>query len=88
MWKGSQPQEYYTDEWHVPREMYEHGAAQVDDEAFKEQAIVSSDPDVHVQRLQEIVDMGATVVVVQNNSGAAPHEAIRVYGEQVLPRLR
>jgi hypothetical protein len=26
--------------------------------------------------------------VLQNNSGADPHGAIRVYGEQVLPQLR
>src|SRR4051812_1567467 len=87
VWKGSQPTEYYRDEWHVPREMFAHGEATVDDETLKEQAIISADPAVHVERLREIVDLGATVVVIQNNSGAAPHEAIRVYGEQVLPAL-
>ena len=88
MWKGAQPQEFYVDEWHVPREMYAEGARQLDDAALKAQGIISADPEVHVQRLQEIVDLGATVVVVQNNSGSAPLDAIRVYGEHVLPRLR
>ena len=26
-WKGAQPQEHFTDDWHEPREMYEHGEA-------------------------------------------------------------
>jgi len=88
VWKGAQPTEYFREDWHIPRKMYEHGEETVDDETFKQQAIISSDPDVHVERLKEVVDLGATVVVIQNNSGAAPHEAIRVYGEHVLPKLR
>ena len=32
--------------------------------------------------------MGATIVCIQNASGADPHAALRVYGERVLPALR
>ena len=25
VWKGAQPDEFFTDDWHDPEEMYEHG---------------------------------------------------------------
>jgi coenzyme F420-dependent glucose-6-phosphate dehydrogenase len=55
---------------------------------MKEGFIVSSDPAAHVERIREIERLGASIVVLQNNSGADPHGAIRVYGEKVLPALR
>ena len=33
-------------------------------------------------------ELGATVIVLQNNSGADPLKAIEVYGSEVLPALR
>jgi coenzyme F420-dependent glucose-6-phosphate dehydrogenase len=86
-WKGAQPEEHYTDDWHLPQKLYENGEAQMTDEEFAENAIVSSDPDHHVERIRELVDLGATIVVLQNNSGADPLKAIEVYGEKVLPKL-
>jgi coenzyme F420-dependent glucose-6-phosphate dehydrogenase len=88
VWKGSQPEEFYRDDWHDPRAMHEEGERQVSDEQLKESVIVSSDPEVHVERLREVEQLGGTIVVVANNSGADPHGAIKVYGEQVLPALR
>jgi coenzyme F420-dependent glucose-6-phosphate dehydrogenase len=88
VWKGAQPLEFYRDDWHIPREMYEEGKRQLSDEDLREKAIISADPAEHVRRIEEILAMGPTVVVLQNNSGADPHAAIDVYGEQVLPRLR
>ena len=38
--------------------------------------------------LRELEELGATVIVLQNDSGADPLRAIEVYGEQVLPALR
>ena len=38
--------------------------------------------------IREVEQLGATIVVLQNNSGADPHGAIRVYGDRVLPQLR
>src|SRR5919201_6029277 len=29
VWKGAQPDRYYTDDWHDPKRMYEHGERQV-----------------------------------------------------------
>jgi coenzyme F420-dependent glucose-6-phosphate dehydrogenase len=88
VWKGAQPDEYYTDDWHIPEEMYRHGEEQISDEEFKEAYIVSSDPEVHVERIRAVEQMGPTVVCLQNASGADPHAALRVYGEKVLPALR
>lgn len=87
-WKGSQPQEFYKDDWHRPKEMYEEGERQVSDEEFKESAIISSDPGEHAERIREVEKLGASIVVLANNSGANPHAAIEVYANDVLPALR
>src|SRR4051794_455424 len=87
VWKGAQPKEHYTDDWHLPQKMYENGEAQMTDAQFAEEAIVSSDPEHHVERIRELAEMGATIVVLQNNSGADPLKAIEVYGKEVLPKL-
>jgi coenzyme F420-dependent glucose-6-phosphate dehydrogenase len=88
VWKGTQPPEFFTDDWSSPKEMQEHAAKQVSDDEFKESYIVSSDPEHHAERIREVEALGATVVCLQNGSGADPHGAVRVYGGQVLPALR
>lgn len=87
VWKGAQPDEYYTDDWHDPGRMYEHGEQEVSDDELKEALIVSSDPEVHADRIREAEKLGATVMALMNVSGADPHGAIRVYAEKVLPAL-
>jgi coenzyme F420-dependent glucose-6-phosphate dehydrogenase len=88
VWKGAQPLEFYTDDWHNPREMYEYGAQQVSDEDLKKALAISSDPEVHADRIREVERIGATTVALMNVSGADPHRAIEAYGEQVLPALK
>jgi coenzyme F420-dependent glucose-6-phosphate dehydrogenase len=88
VWKATQPPEYYTDDWHEPQEMYRHAEQAISDDDFRERYIISSDPETHAERVREIERMGATVVCLQNGSGADPLGALRVYGEHVLPRLR
>src|SRR3954452_11982399 len=88
VWKGAQPDEFYSDDWHRPAEMYEEGERQVSDSELAEAFIVSSDAEVHAERIREIEELGATTVVLANNSGADPHAAIRVYAEDVLPALK
>jgi coenzyme F420-dependent glucose-6-phosphate dehydrogenase len=88
VWKGSQPKEFYRDEWHDPQAMYEEGEKQVSDEELKEDLIVSADAEVHAERVREVEEMGATIVALMNNSGADPTGAIGVYKSTVLPRLR
>jgi coenzyme F420-dependent glucose-6-phosphate dehydrogenase len=43
-----------------------------------ESYIVSSDPAAHVERIRAIEQLGATVVCLQNGSGAAPEDALGV----------
>lgn len=88
VWKATQPEEYFTDDWHEPEAMYEKAEAEVTDEELMESYIVSSNPDVHVERIRAIEDMGATIVCLQNGSGADPLGALRTYGENVLPALK
>jgi coenzyme F420-dependent glucose-6-phosphate dehydrogenase len=88
VWKGAQPPEHYTDDWHDPEAMYRNGEEQVSDDEFRAAYIISSDPEEHVERVRAIGEMGASIVCLQNASGAAPEEALRVYGAQVLPALR
>jgi coenzyme F420-dependent glucose-6-phosphate dehydrogenase len=87
VWKGAQPDEYYVDDWHDPAKMYEHAEATISDDEYKEQAIISADPEQHVQKLSELKEMGATTIAIMNCSGADPEGAIRTYGEHVLPKL-
>jgi coenzyme F420-dependent glucose-6-phosphate dehydrogenase len=87
VWKGSQPKEFYTDEWHDPAAMYQEGERQVSDEELKQSMIIAADPEVHLERIREVEKMGATTVALMNNSGADPVAAIDVYKTQVLPRL-
>jgi len=88
VWKGAQPPEFFTDDWHDPQAMSDHAEQQVSDDDFRDAYILSSDPEAHVERIREIEQLGATVVCLQNASGAAPERALEVYGEQVLPALR
>jgi coenzyme F420-dependent glucose-6-phosphate dehydrogenase len=88
VWKGAMPPDHYTDDWFDPVAMYRHGEDEVSDEDFVEGGLISSDPEVHVEKIRELEELGATVVKLTNVSGTDPLEAIRVYGEQVLPRLR
>jgi coenzyme F420-dependent glucose-6-phosphate dehydrogenase len=87
-WKGAQPEEFYTDDWHDPRAMYEEGERQFSDDDLRESFIVSSDPEEHVKRIREIEELGATIVMIANNSGADPEGAIATYRDDVLPALR
>jgi coenzyme F420-dependent glucose-6-phosphate dehydrogenase len=88
VWKATQPPEYFTDDWHDPQAMHEQAEAEVSDEEFMESYIVSSNPEIHLERIREVERMGATVVCLQNGSGADPLGALRIYGERVLPSLR
>jgi coenzyme F420-dependent glucose-6-phosphate dehydrogenase len=88
VWKGAGPPEYYVDDWFDPVEMYRHAEEEISDEEFVERGLISSDPEVHVEKIRELEGLGATIVKLTNISGSDPLAAIRVYGEQVLPRLR
>jgi coenzyme F420-dependent glucose-6-phosphate dehydrogenase len=88
VWKSTQIPDYFTDDWYDPRAMYERAEREISDDEFKEAFIVSSDPELHAERVREVERLGASVVCLQNGSGAAPEQALQVYGEKVLPALR
>jgi coenzyme F420-dependent glucose-6-phosphate dehydrogenase len=78
-WKGAISDEYDTE----PTQRHVQATVTNDPSL-----IVSPDPDEHVERIREIQTLGATAVVLMNVSAAAPLEAVRVYGREVLPKLR
>lgn len=88
VWKATQPEEYFTDDWHDPTAMFEKADREVSDEEFMQSYIVSSDPEHHVERIREVEELGATTVCLQNGSGADPLGAMRTYGERILPALK
>jgi coenzyme F420-dependent glucose-6-phosphate dehydrogenase len=88
VWKATQPSEFFTDDCYDPKAMYDKAEREVSDEDFKESYIISSDPDHHADRVREIERLGATVVCLQNGSGAEPIGGLRIYGERVLPALK
>ena len=55
---------------------------------FREAFIVASDPGVHVEHVREVERLGATVVCLQNGSGAAPSTRCVCRAKHVLPDLR
>jgi coenzyme F420-dependent glucose-6-phosphate dehydrogenase len=88
VWKPTVQMDNYTDDHHDPAAMYERAEREVSDEELSESVILGPDPEEHAERLREIEQLGATILVAMNASGRAPDDAIRFYGEQVLPRLR
>jgi coenzyme F420-dependent glucose-6-phosphate dehydrogenase len=88
VWKATQPQEYFTDDWHDPSAMFEKADREVSDVDFAQSYIISADPEHHVERIRAIEQLGATVVCLQNGSGVEPLGALRTYGKRILPALQ
>jgi coenzyme F420-dependent glucose-6-phosphate dehydrogenase len=88
VWRATQPDEFYADDWHDPARMQEHAAQQISDDDLRQGFVVSTDAEEHVEKVRELEQMGASVVCLQNMSGADPMGTIRVYKESVLPALR
>ena len=88
VWKATLLDEYFTDDWHDPKTMYERAETKVSDDELRESYIIGSDPEQHAERIREIEQLGATIICLQNASGADPLGALRTYGERVLPALK
>jgi coenzyme F420-dependent glucose-6-phosphate dehydrogenase len=86
-WKPTLVDANYADDVSTPEQV---GATRddVSDTKFTAMGIVSSDPTTHVRKIKAMSQLGATVIVLMNISGADPHGTLRVYGEEVLPQLR
>jgi len=88
VWKGAQPEEFFTDDWHDPAAMLRRGEETTSDDELREALIITSDPGAHAERIREVEKLGATQVALMNVSGADPHAAIETYRDSVLPALR
>src|SRR5215217_1966944 len=64
VWKGSQPDEFYTDDWHDPKRMHEHASSHVSDKELADALIISSDPAVHAERIHQAMELGATTLAL------------------------
>jgi coenzyme F420-dependent glucose-6-phosphate dehydrogenase len=78
---------HYTEDVHDPAAIHANGE-EVSDLTYKAMAIAASDPATHVRRIKAMQQLGATAIVLMNVSGADPHGALRVYRDDVLPKLR
>jgi coenzyme F420-dependent glucose-6-phosphate dehydrogenase len=88
-WKPTQMPEVYRDDIHDPAQMQRLAGDQVSDEDFAKQGfIVGSDPEEAVRRLNEMAELGPTIVCLQLIGQADPIGSIRTYGEHVLPAVR
>jgi coenzyme F420-dependent glucose-6-phosphate dehydrogenase len=61
--------------------------AEDDDDALEGATSSAPDPGEHAARIREVELLGATIVCVQNASGADPLGALRTYGKRVLRAL-
>src|SRR5919108_261234 len=88
-WKPTQLPEVYTDDVHDPAEMVRIADERMSDEEFAHQGfLVGADPEKHVTRLREMLELGPTVVCLQGIGDADPIGSIRRHGAEVLPALR
>jgi coenzyme F420-dependent glucose-6-phosphate dehydrogenase len=87
-WKGAQPPDHYTADWHRPQEMYEHGEQEMSDEEFAQNIVAASDPAEIAERLRELEKLGGTILTLQNNSAENADRALDVLGRDVLPALK
>jgi coenzyme F420-dependent glucose-6-phosphate dehydrogenase len=87
-WRATQPDEFYADDWHDPAKMQGHAAETISDDDLRAGFVISTDPEEHVDRVRSLEQLGATVICLQNMSGADHFGTIRVYKDEVLPSLR
>jgi coenzyme F420-dependent glucose-6-phosphate dehydrogenase len=88
-WKPTQLPEVYTEAIHDPAEMVRMADERMSDEEFAHEGfLVGADPEEHVSRLRQMLDLGPTVICLQGIGDADPLGSIRRYGGEVLPALR
>jgi coenzyme F420-dependent glucose-6-phosphate dehydrogenase len=89
-WKTTQFPEYYLHDHHdLDRMAAEAEARMSDEEVAHEGFLVGSDPQEHIGRIRQMMDIeGTTVICLQGIGDHDPLTSIRRYGEEVLPALR
>jgi coenzyme F420-dependent glucose-6-phosphate dehydrogenase len=86
-WKATLVDQHYTEPIHDPAKIQANGR-EISDTKFKAMSLISSDPGTHLTKIEMLEQLGPTAIVFMNVSGAEPLGTLRVYGEEVLPRLR
>jgi len=89
-WKTTQFPEYYRDDHHDLDKMAAEAEERMSDEEFAHEGfLVGSDPQEHISRIREMMDLdGTTAICLQGIGDHDPLTSIRRYGEEVLPALR
>ena len=83
------PEQVYRDDLHDPAEMERRAHEEMSDEEFAHEGfLVGADAGEHIDRLREMLGLGATVVCLQLIGDADVEGSIRRYGDDVLPALR
>jgi coenzyme F420-dependent glucose-6-phosphate dehydrogenase len=86
-WKATLVDEHYTEPIHEPGKIQANGQ-EISDTKFKAMSVISSDPGTHLTKIKALEQLGPTAMVFMNISGADPLGTLRVYGQEILPRLR
>jgi coenzyme F420-dependent glucose-6-phosphate dehydrogenase len=90
-WKTTQFPEYYLEGEADLDKMAESAEERMSDEEFAHEGfLVSADPQEHVRRIREMMDIddAVSVICLQAIGDLDPLGSIRRYGEEVLPALR
>src|SRR3954469_10283598 len=90
-WKSTQFPEYYLeDDWDLEKMAASAEERMSDEEFAHEGFLVSADPQEHIRRIQEMIDLddAVSVICLQSIGDLDPLGSIRRYGEEILPALR
>jgi coenzyme F420-dependent glucose-6-phosphate dehydrogenase len=90
-WKTTQFPEYYLESDHDLEKMAASAEARMSDEEFAHEGfLVSADPEEHIRRIREMieVDDAVSVICLQSIGDLDPATSIRRYGEEILPAVR
>jgi coenzyme F420-dependent glucose-6-phosphate dehydrogenase len=89
-WKTTQFPEYYRDDHHDLEKIAAEAEARMSDEEFAHKGfLVSADPQEHIDRIREMMEIeGTTVICLQGIGDRDQLSSIRRYGGEVLPALR
>jgi coenzyme F420-dependent glucose-6-phosphate dehydrogenase len=86
-WKATMVDEHYTEPIHDPGEIQRNGR-EISDTKFKAMSLISADAGTHLMKIKALEQLGPTAMVFMNISGVDPLGTLRLYGDEVLPRLR
>ena len=90
-WKTTQFPEYYLEDHHDLEKMAAEAESRMSDDEFAHEGfLVSDDPQEHIDRIRQMMDIddAVSVICLQAIGDHDPLTSIRRYGDEVLPVLR